>query len=99
MRRYFFWLAQRMMYTCTIDDFNEYRACRYYKRCKTQRNLRARRNLKRRRVMSKKLNLKKIRPMFNALVTTFDVYEDDDNTNVIINSNEAAGQPKPYQTV
>jgi co-chaperonin GroES (HSP10) len=37
--------------------------------------------------------------MFNALVTTFDVYEDDDNTNVIINSNEAAGQPKPYQTV
>lgn len=49
--------------------------------------------------MSKKLNLKKIRPMFNALVTTFDVYEDDDNTNVIINSNEAAGQPKPYQTV
>lgn len=49
--------------------------------------------------MSKKLNLKKIRPMFNALVTTFEVYEDDDNTNVIINSNEAAGQPKPYQTV
>jgi hypothetical protein len=26
MRRYFFWLAQRMMYTCTIDDYNEYRA-------------------------------------------------------------------------
>lgn len=49
--------------------------------------------------MSKKLNLKKIRPMFNALVTTFDVYEDEENTNVIINSNEAAGQPKPYQTV
>lgn len=24
MRRYFFWLAQRMMYTCTIADYNEY---------------------------------------------------------------------------
>lgn len=49
--------------------------------------------------MSKKLNLKKIRPMFNAIVTTFDVYEDTDNSNTVIGTNEAVGQPKPYQTV
>lgn len=49
--------------------------------------------------MSKKLNIKKIRPMFNALVTTFDVFEETENTSEIIGTDEMAGQPKPYQTV
>lgn len=49
--------------------------------------------------MSKKLNIKKIRPMFNALVTTFDVYEDPEVVTGIISEEEKAGQPKPYQTV
>ncbi|MEE1303863.1 MAG: hypothetical protein U0K68_01750 [Agathobacter sp.] len=48
--------------------------------------------------MSKKLNIKKIRPMFNALVTTFDVFEETES-NGIIGADEMAGQPKPYQTV
>ena len=48
--------------------------------------------------MSKKLNIKKIRPMFNTLVTTFDVFEETES-NGIIGADEMAGQPKPYQTV
>lgn len=49
--------------------------------------------------MSKKMNIKKIRPMFNAIVTTFDVFEETDTDSAIIGANEMAGQPKPYQTV
>lgn len=49
--------------------------------------------------MSKKMNIKKIRPMFNAIVTTFDVFEETDSTLSIIGADEMAGQPKPYQTV
>ena len=49
--------------------------------------------------MSKNINIKKIRPMFNALVTTFDVFEEVDSSSTIIGADEAAGQPKPYQTV
>lgn len=49
--------------------------------------------------MSKKMNIKKIRPMFNAIVTTFDVFEEADTNSAIIGADEMAGQPKPYQTV
>lgn len=49
--------------------------------------------------MSKTLNIKKIRPMFNAIVTTLDVFEETENTASIISADEMAGQPKPYQTV
>lgn len=49
--------------------------------------------------MSKKMNIKKIRPMFNAIVTTFDVFEETDTNSAIIGADEMAGQPKPYQTV
>lgn len=49
--------------------------------------------------MSKKMNIKKIRPMFNAIVTTFDVFEETDANSAIIGADEMAGQPKPYQTV
>lgn len=49
--------------------------------------------------MSKKMNIKRIRPMFNAIVTTFDVFEETDTDSAIIGADEMAGQPKPYQTV
>lgn len=48
--------------------------------------------------MSKILNIKKIRPMFNAVITTFDVFEDE-NTTGLIGTDETAGNPKPYQKV
>lgn len=45
------------------------------------------------------INIKKIRPMFNAVVTTFDVYEDTNTKTAVVGTDAVAGQPKPYQTV
>lgn len=43
--------------------------------------------------------LKKIKPMFNRLVTTMDVYEDDLYVNGIIDTSRKKGSLKEYQTV
>lgn len=43
--------------------------------------------------------LKKIRPMFNNIVTTMDVYETDQLEDGIIKSNKTKGSLKEYQTV
>lgn len=43
--------------------------------------------------------LKKIKPMFNRLVTTMDVYEDDLYVNGLIDTSRKKGSLKEYQTV
>lgn len=43
--------------------------------------------------------LKKIRPMFNNIVTTMDVYEKDQIEDGLIKSNKMKGSLKEYQTV
>lgn len=45
------------------------------------------------------LKIKKIKPMFNAIVTTMDKYEDDYTHSGIITKNRAKGAIKEYQTV
>ena len=46
-----------------------------------------------------KLNIKKIRPMFTTVITTCDVFSEEDVKNTLIDSDSMLGQPKPYQTV
>lgn len=46
-----------------------------------------------------KINIKKIRPMFTAIVTTCDVFTEDDVKNSLIDAESIIGQPKPYQKV
>ena len=45
------------------------------------------------------LTVKKIKPMFTALVTTMDVYEEDGKIGNIIDVTKKAGTVKEYQTV
>ena len=45
------------------------------------------------------LKVKKIRPMFNALITTMDKYEQDMTTGGLINVTKMQGGLKEYQTV
>lgn len=49
--------------------------------------------------MSKKINIKKIRPMYTAVITTYDVYTEEDVAGVLVDDASMVGQPKPYQTV
>lgn len=46
-----------------------------------------------------RINIKKIRPMFTTVITTCDVFSEDDVENTLIDSDSMLGQPKPYQTV
>lgn len=43
--------------------------------------------------------LKKIRPMFNRVITSMDVYETDQFVNGLVDPNKARGSLKEYQTV
>lgn len=45
------------------------------------------------------MNIKKIRPMFTTVITTCDVFTEDDIKDTLIDSDSMLGQPKPYQTV
>jgi len=45
------------------------------------------------------LKIKKIKPMFNNIVTTADKYEDDYRTGGIIDPSKSRGSLKEYQTV
>ena len=47
--------------------------------------------------MSKKINIKKIRPMYTAVITTYDVYTEEDVAGVLVDDASMVGQPKPYQ--
>lgn len=49
--------------------------------------------------MSKKINIKKIRPMYTAVITTYDVFTEEDVAGTLIGDDSMVGQPKPYQTV
>ena len=43
------------------------------------------------------INIKKVKPMFNAIITTMNRYEDDDNSDTLIKN--TSGSLKEYQTV
>ena len=43
------------------------------------------------------MNIKKVKPMFNAIITTMNRYEDDDNSDTLIKN--TSGSLKEYQTV
>lgn len=45
------------------------------------------------------MKVKKVRPMFNSLVTTMNKYEEDVETNGIIDATKQEGTLKEYQTV
>jgi hypothetical protein len=45
------------------------------------------------------IKVKKIKPMFNALITTMDKYKQDTFTNGIIDTNKQQGSIKEYQKV
>lgn len=45
------------------------------------------------------LKLKKIKPMFNMVITTMDVYKEDQIENGVINSTKQKGAIKEYQKV
>lgn len=45
------------------------------------------------------LKIKKIQPLFNALITTMDKYENDTTINGIIDTTKAQGSVKEYQKV
>lgn len=45
------------------------------------------------------MNVKKIKPMFNMILTTMDKYEDDYRENGIINPTKSKGTLKEYQKV
>lgn len=45
------------------------------------------------------INIKKIKPLFNAIVTTMDKYEEDETYAGIITKNRTKGAVKEYQTV
>ena len=43
------------------------------------------------------INIKKVKPMFNAIITTMNRYEDDDSSDTLIKN--TSGSLKDYQTV
>lgn len=43
------------------------------------------------------INIKKVKPMFNAIITTMNRYEDDDDSDTLIKN--TSGSLKEYQTV
>ena len=43
------------------------------------------------------INIKKVKPMFNAIITTMNRYEDDDSSDTLIKN--TSGSLKEYQTV
>mgnify|MGYP003585792944 FL=1 len=43
------------------------------------------------------MNIKKVKPMFNAIITTMNRYEDDDSSDTLIKN--TSGSLKEYQTV
>ena len=43
------------------------------------------------------MNIKKVKPMFNAIITTMNRYEDDDDSDTLIKN--TSGSLKEYQTV
>lgn len=43
------------------------------------------------------INIKKVKPMFNAIITTMNRYEDDDNSDTLIKN--TSGSLKEYQTI
>ena len=43
------------------------------------------------------INIKKVKPMFNAIITTLNRYEDDDSSDTLIKN--TSGSLKEYQTV
>lgn len=43
------------------------------------------------------INIKKVKPMFNTIITTMNRYEDDDNSDTLIKN--TSGSLKEYQTV
>lgn len=43
--------------------------------------------------------LKKIKPLFNRIITTMDLYEEDQYVNGLIDTSKAKGSLKEYQTV
>lgn len=45
------------------------------------------------------MKIKKIKPMFNSIITTMDKYEEDVKENGVIVANKQAGTIKEYQTV
>ena len=45
------------------------------------------------------MKIKKIKPLFNSLITTMDKYEEDVTNNGIIDTKRQEGSLKEYQTV